>query len=68
MLTALLQRKKLVVLGLNSGTSADGLDMAAVNIDRSRGGYRTSLIAGGSRRYPDALRSLILKMADATAG
>lgn len=67
MLTALLQRKKLVVLGLNSGTSADGLDMAAIRIDRTRGGYRTSLIAGGSRRYPDALRSLVLKMADATA-
>jgi anhydro-N-acetylmuramic acid kinase len=67
MLTALLQRKKLVVLGLNSGTSADGLDMAAVSIDRSRGGYRTSLIAGGSRRYPDAVRALVLKMADTKA-
>jgi anhydro-N-acetylmuramic acid kinase len=63
-LAALLKRKRLVLLGLNSGTSADGLDLAAVAIDRSRGRYRVKFLSGRMRRYPPAIRKLILKTAD----
>ena len=55
-LPRLLQRKRLTVLGLNAGTSADGLDQAAIVIDRSRRGYRTRFLAGRTRKYPAELR------------
>lgn len=67
MLSRLLHRKKLVILGLNSGTSADGLDLAVVRVDRSRNGYRSKFLAGGSRRYPVEVGELVHTMADAKA-
>ena len=65
-LPRLQKKKRLVVLGLNSGTSADGLDLAALMVDRSRGSYHVKYLAGGSRRYPAEVRDLVLKVADAT--
>ena len=63
-LLRLLQKKRLVVLGLNSGTSADGLDLSAIRIDRTRGRIAVSCLAGSQRRYPAALREMILSLAD----
>lgn len=63
-LRRLLDRKRLNVLGLNSGTSADGLDLAVIEIDRRRNGYVTRLVAGSTRKYPADLRRLILNLAD----
>jgi len=63
-LLKLLSRKQLVVVGLNSGTSADGLDLAALAIDRRGGRYRITQLAGTTRRYPAELRRAVLDMAD----
>ncbi|MBU8933940.1 MAG: anhydro-N-acetylmuramic acid kinase [candidate division Zixibacteria bacterium] len=61
----LLQRRRLVVLGLNSGTSADGLDLAVVRISRSQTGLRTTFIHGHTVPYSKTLRERVLKLADA---
>ena len=72
MLRPLLDRKSLVVLGMNSGTSADGLDLAALRITRPTLGdshrYRIRFLAGLTVRHPESLRRLIVRAADAPAG
>ena len=66
-LLKLLSRKRLVVVGLNSGTSADGLDLAALAIDRRGGCYRITPLAGACRKYPPELRRAVLDMADSAS-
>jgi anhydro-N-acetylmuramic acid kinase len=66
-LSELLRRKQLVVLGMNSGTSADGLDLAVLRIVRRGRRVATEFVTGTERRYPDAIRKLILDVADASA-
>jgi anhydro-N-acetylmuramic acid kinase len=57
----LISRRNLTILGMNSGTSADGLDLAVVRFTRNRDGLRSRFIAGRTVRYPKALRAVILK-------
>lgn len=64
MLTQLCDRKSLVILGLNSGTSADGLDLAAVSVSCDQSRLAARFLAGKSIAYPLAIRKLILKVAD----
>lgn len=66
MLKRLLNRKQIVVLGLNSGTSADALDLAALRIRRDGRKVTARFLNGRTRRYPDQLRALILDTADAS--
>ena len=63
-LAQLLARKQLVILGLNSGTSADGLDLAVLRIS-SQAGNAVKFLAGRSIKYPTTLREAILNMSDA---
>ncbi len=60
----LMKERKLVILGLNSGTSADGLDMAAIATTRKGQGIDTRFLKGNSKSYPAQLRSRILNLAD----
>ncbi|MEK7774701.1 MAG: anhydro-N-acetylmuramic acid kinase [Candidatus Zixiibacteriota bacterium] len=53
----------LTILGMNSGTSADGLDMAVLTITRRKSAYSWRLRASQSLRFPSALRTRILDLA-----
>ncbi len=60
-LRRLIARTPLIVLGLNSGTSADGLDLAVLRI---AAGMKIRMVAGYARRFPPRLKELILDTAD----
>jgi len=63
-LTRTLNRKTLTLLGLNSGTSADGLDMAAIRVSRTKIGPAVKFLTSSGKPYPVELQELILKVAD----
>ena len=54
------KRKRLNVLGLNSGTSIDSIDMALVRVESDK----CKFICGKGKKYPRTLQSLIMETAD----
>lgn len=66
----MMKPKSLVVAGVMSGTSADGVDVALCRIGQpstSNGTPRVKLIGAAEFRYPKALRSAVLSAMDAKA-
>ena len=59
----LADKKRLRVAGLMSGTSADGVDAAIVDIDESRSAI-ARLLAFEVLPYPAGLRRSVLKLSD----
>ncbi len=59
LLNKLLKRKSLIVLGINSGTSADSLDLCAVRISRTESKKNIKVLAHRNYRFPDSLRKQI---------
>lgn len=64
MLEKLLGRKKLTIIGLNSGTSVDGVDAAAVQISRGHGTRGIKYLDGFTRKFPAKLRTRVFAAAD----
>ena len=63
-LPRIVNRKQLTMLGLNSGTSADGLDMAVVKIRRSTRGVSVKYLTGCEKKFSCSLKELVHGMAD----
>ena len=63
-LKSILSKKTLVILGLNSGTSADGLDMACIQVTRTKRRPKIKFLTSSEKPYPSALQDLVLKIAD----
>jgi anhydro-N-acetylmuramic acid kinase len=57
----------MLVLGMMSGTSADGIDVALAEVQGTPLKLRTELQKHTSRRMPDALRKEVLRIAEGTA-
>jgi len=63
-LERLLRKKKRKVIGLMSGTSADGIDACLVEISSSRQHLRIKELGFMSQPYPEPLRKKILEVSD----
>lgn len=50
-----------IVVGLNSGTSADGMDMAVLRVRSGNEKVEISFLSGRKNRYPKELRTAILE-------
>ena len=67
-LQMLWEKPTLRVIGLMSGTSADGMDAALTEITGSGVGIRVKQLAFVSLPYPDPIREEILRLASGTEG
>jgi len=59
------EKKSMVVAGVMSGTSADGIDVALVRIGLTQGKTRIKLLAHHAVKYPASLRRAVLAAMDA---
>jgi len=57
----------MLVIGMMSGTSADGIDVALAEIHGAPPKLNSKLVAHASRRMPDALRKEVLRIAEGAA-
>jgi anhydro-N-acetylmuramic acid kinase len=62
-----MKRKSMLVLGLMSGTSADGIDVALAQISGAPPALRSKLLNHTSIPFPPAVRSEILRVAEQQA-
>ena len=67
-LQSLWEKPTLRIIGLMSGTSADGMDAALTEITGSGVGIQVKQVAFVSLPYPDAVRREILRLASVTEG
>lgn len=63
MLNRLIKKKKLLILGINSGTSIDSLDLALAEISRSSA-YTVKFVNGADIPFPKTLKESLKTAAD----
>jgi len=59
-----MSKKPMLVLGMMSGTSADGIDVALARISGAPPNLNAKLLGHTSTKFPDALRKEILRVAE----
>jgi len=59
-----MSKKPMLVLGIMSGTSADGMDVALARISGAPPNLNTKLLGHTSKKFPPALRREILRIAE----
>src|SRR5258707_13615980 len=59
-----MSQKPMLVLGMMSGTSADGIDVALARISGAPPNLNAKLLGHSSVKYPEALRKEILRVAE----
>ncbi|MCH9030792.1 MAG: anhydro-N-acetylmuramic acid kinase [candidate division Zixibacteria bacterium] len=65
-LKKLIEQKRINTLGINSGTSVDGVDLALLSVWFSPdGSTRVKVLGHSTVRYPQELRELIMKLSQA---
>jgi len=64
-LKKLISMKRVNVIGLMSGTSADGLDLSLCSLTKLRDGYKCEVLKSSCTSYPDRLQEMILNAASA---
>ena len=69
MLSSLIDKKERRIVGLMSGTSADGIDAAIIElIQKEEEAVSVSLLAFDTISFPDGLRDRILEISDPEHG
>jgi anhydro-N-acetylmuramic acid kinase len=63
-LKQILKKKKLKVIGLMSGTSANGIDACLAELENKKGRFKIKLLGFKTYEYPDYLRKEILKVSE----
>ena len=63
LLTALLKKKNLIIVGVNSGTSADGVDLAALKFTPGRDKVKITSLDSQKKAYPPEIKKLIIQTA-----
>jgi anhydro-N-acetylmuramic acid kinase len=66
-LARLQQRKSLRVLGINSGTSGDSIDLAVLKLERTGNKVTWRWVDGSTRKFRPQLQQMIWQVADAQA-
>lgn len=64
MLNKMTKKNALTILGLNSGTSVDAVDMAVIEIKRKNKMYTAEFLTGKEKKIPATLKQTILSAAD----
>lgn len=67
-LLRILEKPRRLIVGLMSGTSADGVDAALVEVEGAGAGTRARLVAFTCLPYPSALKAEVLALCDAATG
>lgn len=67
-LLRIIEKPRRLIIGLMSGTSADGVDAALVEVEGSGSGTRARLVAFACLPYPPGLKAEVLALCDAATG